>query len=382
MGKKHGKSQCDGFFGCLKSWVTFKIKTRQVIITSAHEFFRFCKEEYETPQGSPGCCQHYRVMFQFIRPSDVRRHHDCMLDEAVQGTHSIYSVRNTPDPLRLKVRNVPCLCANCIADNGDKCDNDEFADAWYEVELVPVKGQNKHKYLKRKHPRSCQSGDKNTAETRCEDRNDSDAEEVPDIIIDDGHIDGVTVHDDTTETVYQNLPGESELFIDLTDGADNSPNMTYENVEDSDVIITGRTDPMSIILPTSESPDYHEQVYWESILSSLERCTTFQEMEDLVNELQMTLSPLRNRKKNIYFDPEQDYIDTTAAVTLPADRPKNVHPIRTVADGNCLCRSISKGYSGTDGMHLEIRARIIINGIINKKHYLSTSCLNRGATLI
>ena len=49
FGEKHGKSQCDGFFGRLKSWMTHKIKSRHVIISSASDFFRCCKDEYETP---------------------------------------------------------------------------------------------------------------------------------------------------------------------------------------------------------------------------------------------------------------------------------------------------------------------------------------------
>ena len=48
FGEKHGKSVCDGFFGRLKSWVTHKIKTRQVIISNATDFYRCCKAEYET----------------------------------------------------------------------------------------------------------------------------------------------------------------------------------------------------------------------------------------------------------------------------------------------------------------------------------------------
>ena len=43
FGEKNGKSHCDGFFGHLKSWMTHRIKTRQVIIMSAHDFFRYCK---------------------------------------------------------------------------------------------------------------------------------------------------------------------------------------------------------------------------------------------------------------------------------------------------------------------------------------------------
>ena len=50
FGERHGKSQCDGFFGRLKAWMTYNIIARNVEVNSASDFFRFCKEEYETPR--------------------------------------------------------------------------------------------------------------------------------------------------------------------------------------------------------------------------------------------------------------------------------------------------------------------------------------------
>ena len=160
FGEKHRKSHCDGFFGCLKAWMTYKIKTQHVIIMNANDFFRCCKEEYETPPVPEGTCQHYRIMFQFLRPSDIRRYHDCDLDSGIQGTRSIYSVHNTPHPLKLKVHNIPCLCRACIFDNGNKCDNYHYTDVWREVEIKPVKGDNRRKHLKRKHPKDYLSNGK------------------------------------------------------------------------------------------------------------------------------------------------------------------------------------------------------------------------------
>ena len=48
----------------------------------------------------------------------------------------------------------------------------------------------------------------------------------------------------------------------------------------------------------------------------------------------------------------------------------------------CLGRSVSKGYCGSESMHMEIRARIVIDGVLHKEHYLSHKSLARGATLI
>ena len=184
FGEKHGKSHCDAFFGCLKAWMTHKIKSRQVIITSAHDFFRFCQTDYETPPAPAGTYQHYRVMFQYLRPSDVHRHQDCNLDQAVPGTMKIYSVRNTEYPFKLKLRSVPCLCSSCVLENGDPCNNSSYTDNWQNVDLIPVKGDRKPKHQKCKHPKDCvqavQHRNQNTRPTQntCDD-NDDDEDSLP-----------------------------------------------------------------------------------------------------------------------------------------------------------------------------------------------------------
>ena len=71
FGEKHGKSHADALFGHVKAWMIYKIKARHFIMKSAFDFYKFCREFYQTPVLK-GCCQHYRVHFEFIRPCDVR----------------------------------------------------------------------------------------------------------------------------------------------------------------------------------------------------------------------------------------------------------------------------------------------------------------------
>ena len=150
FGEKHGKSHVDGLFGRLKVWMTHKIKSHQFVVTSAYDFYKCWREFYQTPIQKE-TCQHYRVEFEFIRPSDIRRHHDSNFDEAVPGTHQIYSVRNTPEALTLKVHHVLCLCPSCINEEGE-CTNSSHADLWRLVNLIPEKGANLRKFQKKKRP--------------------------------------------------------------------------------------------------------------------------------------------------------------------------------------------------------------------------------------
>ena len=151
FGEKHGKSHADALFGCLKAWMSYKVKARHFMVTDAYDFYKYCREYYEIPVIEDAC-QHYLVVFQFIQPSDVKQHQDCDLDNAVQHTHDYYSIRNMCQPLQLKFRYVPCLCDPCINDDRTKCMNAEYTDDWKTVDLIPKKGSNKEKYDKRKRP--------------------------------------------------------------------------------------------------------------------------------------------------------------------------------------------------------------------------------------
>ena len=92
------------------------------------------------------------------------------------------------------------------------------------------------------------------------------------------------------------------------------------------------------------------------------------------------MKPLRAKKTNVYFRINIDYIDAIAAALLPADGPRKVDAIKTGTDGNCLCHALSRSHCGDESMHLELRARIVIEGFIHKKFYLSDESLSRGAT--
>ena len=130
FGEKHGKSHADTLFGRIKARMSFKIKSRQFVIKSAYYFYKFCREQYQMQILQGPCCQHYRVEFKFVCPCDVKRHQDSELDQAVEHMHQIYSVRNTPEALKLKVRSVPCLCPPCLAHDGAQCLNYMHTDPW------------------------------------------------------------------------------------------------------------------------------------------------------------------------------------------------------------------------------------------------------------
>ena len=64
-------------------------------------------------------------------------------------------------------------------------------------------------------------------------------------------------------------------------------------------------------------------------------------------------------------------IDSLAQAMYPADGPTNVHPVKVAGDRNCLFRSFSLAMFGTEGYHIEMRARAIIELLCHSEHYLS-----------
>ena len=250
------------------------------------------------------------MKFQFVRASDIRRHHDCDLDNAVEGTCNIYSVHNTAEPLKLKVRNVICLCRQCILDGDEECLNSAFTDVWHEVKLKPVKGESEHKHQKKKDPREmCRT-------IEVEHDNDSDDEHLPDIVIENEEgPEETTVVDSGVRS-----SNADELFIDLTEGVEGSQDNLFKNVEEVD-IITAEHMQDSVTLDFQTEDDIPDQMYWESVLSSIERCTDYNEMLTVIKSLQETLKPLRKRNINVYFDQEKDYVNATAADSIPSDGP-------------------------------------------------------------
>ena len=125
-----------------------------------------------------------------------------------------------------------------------------------------------------------------------------------------------------------------------------------------------------------------DRVYWESILGSLELCNNFVEMKNRAEDINPTLRPLRPRVTNVEFDRRKERIDVIATKSIPTDFSEDVNAIWTKGDGNCLTRSLSRAYIGDDSMHLEIRARIAIEAIVNSDKYLSDNFLLRGATFV
>ena len=124
-----------------------------------------------------------------------------------------------------------------------------------------------------------------------------------------------------------------------------------------------------------------DTILWPSVLTALEEASDFDELVVLCKQLKDKFPPVKPRVKAV-FCPGTDIRDNVAQQEIPADGPRQLNAVHTYGDGNCLTRSLGRGYFNKDSYHIEIRARIIIEGVINMRYYLMDEYLQQGATFI
>ena len=303
----------------------------------------------------------------------------------------------------MKVRHVPCLCPACLDDDGQECQNSHFADPWKLVHLKPKKGDNPRKHVKRKRPDSEDLEVRQKMNCTVIDIEDSSDDEDLLNMEFDYHLETTTqtdlknckhihvpsgshgcswksVAEDIVEEDFNINDSDPEIIenenLDQTEEAVEVCEKTSAEfrLSGENVMLLSYLNPTSIdTLLKSCIPQW---AYWGSILTVMHNCTSFETLEKVAKEINERLPPLPPRK-DAYFVQGTDKIDVIAMNELPKDGPdrKKFTVVMIKGDGNCLCRSASKGYFNTDSRHLELRARIVIEGIINKKKYITEECL-------
>ena len=120
------------------------------------------------------------------------------------------------------------------------------------------------------------------------------------------------------------------------------------------------------------------QVDWIAIFRDLEHCTSYNDLKsEVLRKWNETYLQFCTSNHHLEIGP-QDKIDLVAENFYPQDRPKCVFPIYTYGDGNCFPRSLSKIMSGTEGNHLEMHFRIILEGIRHEEDLIDSRKLSGG----
>ena len=117
---------------------------------------------------------------------------------------------------------------------------------------------------------------------------------------------------------------------------------------------------------------------WDPIVDILKSFDRYSDLENYVDSLPKNV--LHHLKTSIYkYNRKCHSVDEVAKMTLPLDCPCNCIPIWMVGDGDCLTRSLSIACFGDDTRNVELRARIVVEGVYNRPCYLDNEYLTLGS---
>ena len=290
------------------------------------------------------------------------------------------------------MHNVPCLCPNCIKEDG-QCFNKGFADPWRLINLIPEKGANLQKYQKCKHPdqelcanaemNSKENTEKTTGMSNNDNANDSSDDELPEISFDDvitnkeTHISEVPmtkrvndgdkipspVTDHATDSAAdQNVTSSSscswlnesekinrqEFLNPISEQKDIHEKLS-EDVElieicknvcqefrlgGENLLKKKKHTPVLIVTDDDIIPD---EAYWHSFLTAMQECEDYPTLAQKCREwYDNGLWPLQKRV-DASFVQGKDVLDAVAQADMPFDGPSGLRAVFTTGDGNCLC---------------------------------------------
>ena len=110
-------------------------------------------------------------------------------------------------------------------------------------------------------------------------------------------------------------------------------------------------------------------------LSSLRECDTFAKLKRMASKIVLPDIDIDNSNRQAKLT---DKIDKMALQNLPSGIDKNMIPVESISNGNCLPSSASKFAHGSLLHVNELRLRIAIELIINENSYLNNKLLKRG----
>ena len=111
-----------------------------------------------------------------------------------------------------------------------------------------------------------------------------------------------------------------------------------------------------------------------------QNCINYPELETKVARVKEQGLPGLQLPENIVFSEDKHNVDQVALHDYPPHAPINKMPVTSDTDGNCLPRVLSTAMYENDFKCIEIRARIVMDGVLHKEEYLTDEVLKRSAT--
>ena len=117
---------------------------------------------------------------------------------------------------------------------------------------------------------------------------------------------------------------------------------------------------------------------WDPVLDILKDFSKYSDLENYVDSLPKNI--LQHLKTSVFkYNRSHHTVNEIAKISLPFDAPQNCVPIWTVGDGDCLTCTLSIACFGDDCRNVELRARIVVEGVCNRYKYLDNAYLTLGS---
>ena len=189
FGARHGKGPADGVVGRIKGAAKKAVRSHQVIIQNALDFWKFCTDKYSYNKYDKDSAKPQYFIQEFFFVTDIEREEEIVAVTA-PNTRSFYSIRSTGKFCIIEAREVSCCCKSCMEGDGSECPNQAYASEWKAINLRTGKAvlqedfTNYHWNWKGVIPVDEQN-DTTSEESNSESNADIDFEELPDFSITD-----------------------------------------------------------------------------------------------------------------------------------------------------------------------------------------------------
>ncbi|GFO44592.1 (S)-beta-bisabolene synthase [Plakobranchus ocellatus] len=327
FGARHGKNPCDALGGVLKQAASRAVKSRQVIIQSAQDLYEFAKKELSISDVQ--CSEstiHMSRYYSLLKAEDIVE--TTVSLKTLKGTRSLHSFR--PAPEGLLSRNLCCFCVACISGCNADCSNNYYVQPWklsLKTSDLPTASSFK----------SCST-------------------------LSTGLLD---------EAFLEDIEGSWSSFKSYGLKKSSLP------VDSDEASLPIDCEPQEVTIveevsdPSSLSCEKSREAFFRDLQSQMVSCETYDSLTKVVK----TFAPGVARFTLPSIEPKSivsvgGVVDSVAKELLPQGLDY-LFPVLTVADGNCVPRSLSLHCFGDQDHHIEIRCRIISELVNNKFDYLS-----------
>ena len=166
-----------------------------------------------------------------------------------------------------------------------------------------------------------------------------------------------------------------------TNSDSNANNNAIDNVSES---VTVDIEEIALVKKhrskVSNKCKRQSHVKWDTIFADIQIQRNYDELENYV----MSLDDCKFEKLFRLIVPACRHftVDKVALHSMPPDCPKDLEPIYTTGDGNCLPRVLSTALYGFEDNYNILHQRILIENVQNKNYYLDNNYLSKGTTRI